>query len=212
MPFRRTFVCDCELHSKCCKCRPKYKNKHSGALHEFYNKSASVNLGAVKPVNTDKFDEKKINTEDVVRKMMLNNNNNLVLVHTRTNAVKVINLSSRRCAFVYAQHDTASQVTLILERLSNNLDLKMKDSLAIMINMLVEETMPATEVVQFNLESLTTKEVFAIKDAVVVPKFMDDEHVLPHKINTANLEHFEGVEIPTIPEVNSVDILIWQPH
>ena len=31
-------------------------------------------------------------------------------------------------------------------------------------------------------------------------------------INTANLEHFKGVKIPTIPEVNSVDILVEQPH
>ena len=65
---------------------------------------------------------------------------------------------------------------------------------------------------QFNLESLTTKEVFAVKDAVVVPEFIDNEHVLLHKINTANLEHVKGIEIPTIPEVDSVDILIGQPY
>ena len=44
------------------------------------------------------------------------------------------------------------------------------------------------------------------------PDLWIDERVLPHKINTANLEHFKGVKIPTIPEVNSVDILIEKPH
>ena len=34
------------------KQRPKYENKHSGVLHEFYSRSTSVNLGAVKPVST----------------------------------------------------------------------------------------------------------------------------------------------------------------
>ena len=88
----------------------------------------------------------------------------------------------------------------------------MKDNNAITIRTLAEETTPASGLVQFNLESLTTKEIFTVNDAVVVPGFMDDERVLPHKINTANLEHFKGVKIPTIPEVNSVDILIGQPH
>ena len=88
----------------------------------------------------------------------------------------------------------------------------MKDSNAITIRTIAEETTPASGVVQFNLQSFTTKEIFTVNDAVVVPGFMDDERVLPHKINTANLEHFKGVEIPTIPKVNSMDILIGQPH
>ena len=142
--------------------------------------------------------------------MISNNNNNLVLLCT--SAVKIINPSSGRFALVYAQHDTVFQVTLISERLSNELGLKLKDSPAITICRLTEESTPASGVVQFNLESLTTKKLFAVKDAVVVPGFIDDERVLPHDINTANLEHFKGVEIPTIPEVNSVDILIGQPH
>ena len=66
----------------------------------------------------------------------------------------------------------------------------MKDSPAITIRTLAEEIMLAYEVVQFNLVSPTTKEVFAVKDAVVVPEFMDDERALPHKINTANLKYF----------------------
>ena len=141
---------------------------------------------------------------------MVPNNNNLVLLCT--SVVKVINSSSKRCALVHAQYDAASQVTLTLERLSNELGLKKKDSNAITIHTLEEETTRASGVVQFKLESLTTKEIFTVNDAVVVPRFMNDERVLPHKINTANLEHFKGVKIPTIPEVNSVDILIGQPH
>ena len=204
------FVRDGELHSKCHKCGPKYKNKHSGVLHEFYSRSTSVNLGAAKPVSTEKSNEEETSTENVVVRKMVPNNNNLVLL--RTSAVKDVNPSSGRCALMYAQHDAASQVTLISEALSNELGLKMKDSNGITIRTLGEETMPASGVVQFNLEPLTTKEIFTVNDAVVVPGFMDDERVLPHKINTANLEHFKEVKIPTIPEVNSVDILIGQPH
>ena len=79
-----------------------------------------------------------------------------------------INPSYGRCALVYAQHDNASQVTLISERLSNELGLKKKDSNAITIRTLAEETTLASGVVEFNLGSLTTKEIFTVNDAVVV--------------------------------------------
>ena len=136
------FVRDCQLHSKCCKCGPKYKSKHSGAVHKFYSGSTSVNLGAAKPASTDNCYEEETNTENVVvRKIIPNNNNNLVLLCT--NAVKVINPSSGRFAFVYAPHDTAFQVTLISEKLSNELGLKLKDNPAITIRTLTKKTMPS---------------------------------------------------------------------
>ena len=206
------FVHDCELHSKCYKYGLKYKNKHSGALHKFYSRPNLVNFGATKPVSTVKFNGKEKNTENIVARKMIPNNNNLRVVLLCTNAEKVINPSYKRCTLMYAQHDTASQVNLISEILSNELGLEMKDSHTIAICMLAEETMPSTEVVQFNLESLTNKEIFVVKDIVVVPGFMDDEYVFSHKIDTANLKNFKGVKIPIVPKVNSVDILIRQPY
>ena len=41
------------------KQRPKYENRHSGVLHEFHSGSTSVNLGAAKPVSTEKSNEKE---------------------------------------------------------------------------------------------------------------------------------------------------------
>ena len=56
----------------------------------------------------------------IVKKLMPNNNNTVLL---RTSAVSVINPSIGRSTFVYAQHDTALQATLISERLKNELNL-----------------------------------------------------------------------------------------
>ena len=139
-------------------------------MHEFYSRSTSINLGVAKPVSTEKSNEEETSNENhIVRKMVPNNNN---LVWHGTSTVKVINPSSGRCALMYAPHDTASQVSLILERFSNKLG-KMKDRPAITICTSAEETTPASGVVQLNLESLTTKEVFAVNDAVqdVAAKF-----------------------------------------
>ena len=75
---------------------------------------------------------------------MIPNNNNLVLLCT--NLVRVINPSFGRCALVYAQHGTASQVTLISEMFINEFGLKMKDSPGITIRTLAEKTTPFSEV------------------------------------------------------------------
>ena len=64
----------------------------------------------------------------------------------------------------------------------------------------------------FEIESLSNKETFAIKNALVVPDFIDDENVLPHAVNTQKLRHFEGVKIPTIPQRQRIDVLIGQTN
>ena len=64
----------------------------------------------------------------------------------------------------------------------------------------------------FEIESLSNKETFAIKNALVVLDFIDDENVLPHAVNTQKLRHFEGVKIYTIPQRQRTDILIGQTN
>ena len=43
-----------------------------------------------------------------------------------------------------------------------------------------------------------------------MPYFNDDENVLPHAVDTAGLENFREVNIPTIPERKCIDVLIGQ--
>ena len=45
---------------------------------------------------------------------------------------------------------------------------------------------------------------------LVVPYFNDDENVLPHAVDTAGLENFREVNIPTIPDRKCIDVLIGQ--
>ena len=44
----------------------------------------------------------------------------------------------------------------------------------------------------------------------MVPQFNDDKHTLPHVVYTCTLEHFDGVEIPVVPDRERVDVLIGQ--
>ena len=68
------------------------------------------------------------------------------------------------------------------------------------IRTLAEQTMRSGGLTNFEIESLSNKETFAMKNALVVSDFIDDESVLPQAVNTQKLRHFEGVKIPTIPQ------------
>ena len=80
-----------------------------------------------------------------------------------TSAVRVINPRTRNSTLVYAQHDTASQVTLVSERLVNELDLNVNSDHVINIWMLAEQTTKSAGFTELKLQSLTTNEVFEIK-------------------------------------------------
>ena len=130
----------------------------------------------------------------------------------RTSAVKAINPVMGKSTLAYAQHDTTSRATLISKSLRDELGLATKTDHAITIRTLAEQTMRSGGLTNFEIKSLSNKETFAIKNALVVPDFIDDENVLPHAVNTQKLKHFIGVKIPTIPQGQRIDILIGQTN
>ena len=134
-------------------------------------------------------------------------NTNVLL---RTSAVQVINPRTGNSTLVYAQHDTASQVTLVSERLVNELDLNVNFDHVLNIRTLAEQTTKSAGFTELKLQSRTTNEVFEIKNALVVSNFMDDEGALPHSVNVRNLNHFKGIDIPVISYRKSIDVLIGQ--
>ena len=208
------FSRECTSSSKCRLCGPHFGPKHSTALHDLYVRSDSVNLGAASAghcqtsVMADAGKKQTEAEQTVVRKLTFNND----LVMLRTSAVRVINPVTGKSTLAYAQHDTASQATLISKSLRDELRLATKTDHSITIRTLAEQTMHSGGLTNFEIESLSNKETFAIKNALVVPDFIDDENVLPHAVNTQKLRHFEGVKIPTIPQRQRIDILIGQTN
>ena len=83
---------------------------------------------------------------------------------------------------------------------------------AVTIRTLAEQTMRSSGLTNFEIESLSNKETFAIKNALIVPNFIDDENLLPHAVNTQKLGPFERVKIPTIFQRQRIDILIRQTN
>ena len=143
-----------------------------------------------------------------MRKLAFDND----LVMLRTSAVRVINPVTGKSTLAYVQHDTASQATMISKSLRDELGLATKTDDATTICTLAEQTMRSNGLTNFKIESLSNKETFAIKNALVVPDFIDDENDLPHAVNTQKLRHFKGIKIPTNPQRQRIDILIEQTN
>ena len=207
-------VRNCSFRSKCRKCGPNFNIKHADVLHDYYARSSSVDLGAAETESghdvqspADCNGRDSVEKNEVVTRMVKPGCNAVLL---RTSAVKVVNPDTGKATFAYAQHDTASQATLISKSLRDELGLSTDHDQATAIRTLAEQTISSHGTTEFQVESLSTGEAFKITNALVVPDFTDDANILPHFVNTTGLEHFNGVEIPTIPYRKSIDVLIGQ--
>jgi len=203
------FVRNCKYPSKCRICGPHCRNKHTSALHECFNE---VNLGAAekvdsrpRPVPAPRSGNFQI--EKRTRKVELADRGVVLL---RTSAVKVINPITGKSTVAYAQHDTASQVTLISANLKSELGLITFLDPNVNIRTLADDTVAIEGRTNFKLESLHTGEEFIVNDAFVVPQFTDDVNTLPHAVDTSVLKHFDGAVVPVAPDRRQIDILIGQ--
>ena len=112
--------------------------------------------------------------------------------------MRVSNPDTGKTTLAYAQLDTASQATLIFEKLCKELNLKRNADVSTSIRTLGEGTTKCKGHSDFELISLLSNEKFMIKRALIVSNFVDDENSLPHRVNTSSLVHFREVEIPVI--------------
>ena len=184
-------ACNCSFPSKCRKCGPTAGNKHATVLHESYGKTISVDVKAAEaePENENRSqgdaegDGQSERDRVTVRKLIPAINNVLL----RTSAVRVINPRTGKSTLVYAQHDTASQVTLIFKRLKDELNLEVNSDSGVTIRTLAEQTTNGEGLTQFTIQSLTNNEKFDIEKALIVQEFTDEESTLPHSVDVTRL-------------------------
>ena len=104
------------------------------------------------------------------------------VVLLRNSAVRMRNPNTVKSTLAYAQHDTASQATLSLQTLSDELNLETKTDSTATLRSLGDQTAVTKGRTNFELESLSPGEKFPIENAFVVHYFNDDENVLLHAI------------------------------
>ena len=110
----------------------------------------------------------------------------------------------------YAQHDTASQATLILDSLKNELGLKTVLDSSVTLRTLADQKVFCGRRTNFKLESLYSGKQFTINDALIVPQLLDDVNTLPHAVDSSMLGHFDEVHIPVASGRKRIDVLIGE--
>ena len=201
-------VQNCPRSTKCRKCGPRSQNKHATALHECF---ISPNTGAAdKTSDVPRSKTETTQNEHNERVVLKSNSSEESVILLCTSAVKIVNPTSGKSSLVYAQHDMGSQVTLISNNLKTQVGLETVPEPSVTIRTLADKTVPIEGRTNFKLQSLYKGKEFYIKDALVVPQFLNDAHTLPHAVDTSMLEHFDGVHIPVAPDWRHVDVLIGQ--
>ena len=202
---------NCFSRCKCRKCGINCRAKHSSATYDCYESQTVGAAGETKaapgsPVASTVASTLTNNVKNVLKVRVAEEGTVLL----RTSAVRVINQTTGFSTPAYAQHDTASQATLISDSLREELGLEVMTDSSINIRTLADQTASCIGKTDFSLESLVTGDNYEINGALVVPAFSDDKSTLPHAVDTSKLKHFHGMEIPIIPERKCVNILIGQ--
>ena len=154
--------------------------KHSSAIHDCYESQTVGAAGETKvapgsPVASSVASTPTNNAKNVLKVRVAEESTVLL----RTSAVRVINQTTGCSTLAYAQHDTASQATLISDSLREELGLEVTTDPFITICTLADQTASCIAKTDFSLESLVTGDNYKITGAFVVPAF-SDEKVLFH--------------------------------
>ena len=212
---RRCFNClekhvvkDCVKNCDCRKCLGSNVGKHFFMLHDCFvstvPKSPNSNARFARDGNiaghsaNENFSVPVRNVKIGSTKAALN----------RIVAARVINPHNGKSKLVYCQQDGGSQLTLVSNKLVQELNLIPYDQASFRMVTLKGETLTHTNLVKLNLQSLFSNEMFELSNVVTNRAWQDDVETLPHRQDLNSFSHFEDVELYELPYNDTVDLLI----
>ena len=99
-------------------------------------------------------------------------------------------------------------MTIISNKLVEELNLEPYDQASFRIETTTGATLTHSDLVRFNLQSLFSYETFALSNVVTHSPWRDDMNSLPHIPDMGTFAHFQDVELFELPENKTVDLLI----
>ena len=154
---------NCPSRCKCRKCGPNCRAKHSSAIHDCYESQTVGAAGETKAAPGSPVASSVASTPtNIVKNVLKVRVAEEGTVLLRTSAVRVINQTTGCSTLAYAQHDTASQATLISDLLREELGLEVTTDPFITIRTLADQTASCIGKTDFSLESLVTGDNYTI--------------------------------------------------
>ena len=193
--LRKHFVKDCFAPNSCRKCGAAYSRKHSLLLHDAF----------VTPSQAHESGDNTSEPSVTVRKVGIGS---VKAAFSRVTAARIMNPVNGKSRLVYVQHDPGSQVTLVSNKLVQDLGLTAFDNVSFEMQTMTSCKATTADLVKFNVQSLHTGEIFGNVVSVVNEPWSDDENTLPHKQDLSVYEHFNDIEIVCLDNCHSVDVLL----
>ena len=193
--LRKHFVKDCFAPNSCGKCGAAYSRKHSFLLHDAF----------VTPSQAHESGDNTSEPSVTVRKVGIGS---VKAAFSRVTAARIMNPVNGKSRLVYVQHDPGSQVTLVSNKLVQDLGLTAFDNVSFEMQTMTSCKATTADLVKFNVQSLHTGEIFGNVVSVVNEPWSDDENTLPHKQDLSVYEHFNDIEIVCLDNCHSVDVLL----
>ena len=123
-------------------------------------------------------------------------------------ATRVLNPQNGKSKLIYCQQDGGSQLSLILTKLVKELELKSHDSSSFRIKTMTGEKVISADLVNFDLQSLSSDQVFSLSDVVAYTPWQDDVDTLSQREGVSSYPHFQDIDLLHLPNNESVDLLI----
>ena len=127
---------------------------------------------------------------------------------SRVTAARIMNPVNGKSRLVYVQHDPGSQVTLVSNKLVQDLGLTAFDNVSFEMQTMTSCKAITADLVKLNVQSLHTGEIFCNVVSVLCEPWSDDENTLPHKQDMSVYEHFNDIHIVWLDNCHSVDVLL----
>ena len=127
---------------------------------------------------------------------------------SRVTAARIMNPVNGKSRLVYVQHDPGSQVTLVSNKLVQDLGFTAFDNVSFEMQTMTSCKATTADLVKFNVQSLHTGENFCNVVSVVNEPWSDDKNTLPHKQDLSVYEHFNNIDIVCLDNCHSVDVLL----
>ena len=126
----------------------------------------------------------------------------------RNVATKVLNPQNGKSKLIYCQQDGGSQLTLISTKLVKELELRSHDFASFRIETMTGENVISADLINFDLQSLISDEVYSLSNVVAHTRWQDDVDTLPHRQDISSYPDFQDIDLLHLPDNESVDLLI----
>ena len=141
--MRKHFVKDCFAPNSCRKCGAAYSRKHSFLLHDAF----------VTPSQARESGDNTSELSVTVRKVGIGN---VKAAFSRVTAACIMNPVNGKSKLVYVQHDPGSQVTLVSNKVVQDLGLTAFDNVSFEMQTMTSCKAIMADLVKLNVQSLYT--------------------------------------------------------